>query len=168
MSKQQIQNLTLEGVRIVFRNFSGAEGKYNRKGARNFCILLPTDLAEDMAKVGWNVRWLEPRNEEEEPQAYIEAAVNFGGRPPRVVMITSRGKTKLGEDEVGILDWADITNVDVILRPYQWDVNGKTGGKAYVQSLFVTIQEDELEMKYIDVPDSASAGFDYEPDEDLD
>jgi hypothetical protein len=34
------------------------------------------------------------------------------------------------------------------VRPYAWDVNGKTGVKAYLKTLFVTIDEDALELKY--------------------
>jgi hypothetical protein len=63
-------------------------------------------------------------------------------------LITSRGRTNLGEDAVEMLDWADILNVDLIVRPYEWNVNGKTGIKAYLQSIYVTIQEDALEQKY--------------------
>jgi hypothetical protein len=59
----------------------------------------------------------------------------------------------LHEDEVEILDWADIQMTDLIVRPYEWAVNGKTGIKAYLQSIFVTIQEDELELKYADIDD---------------
>jgi hypothetical protein len=50
-----------------------------------------------------------------------------------------------------MLDWADITNVDMIIRPFSWEVQGKTGIKAYLKSIFVTIQEDALEIKYSEI-----------------
>lgn len=166
MADKQMQNATLEDVRIAFRNFSGKEGKYNRAGDRNFCVLLPEDIAGQMATDGWNIRHLNPREEGDEPQAYIQVAVNYNGRPPRVVMITSRGKTNLDEGMVDILDWADVIKADVIMRPYQWEVNGKTGVKAYLQSIYVTIEEDDLERKYGDVPDSAATSVVPAPEEE--
>ncbi len=145
----------MEGVKIIFRNFAGKEGQYNREGDRNFAVLLDDTTAEAMANDGWNVKWLKPRedsDEEEPPQAYLGVSVNFAkGRPPRVVMVTSRGRTNLGEEDVELLDWADITNVDLIVRPYEWSVNGKTGIKAYLQSIYITIEEDALELKYADL-----------------
>lgn len=140
--------VVMENVRIIFRNFSGREGMYNREGDRNFCVLLDEANAEMMAKDGWNIKMLKARDEGEEDQPYLQVTVNFKGRPPRVVMITSRGRTTLREDEVELLDWADILTADLIVRPYEWAVNGKTGIKAYLQSIFVTIQEDPLELKY--------------------
>jgi len=156
MADKKMNPITLEGVRIAFRNFSGAEGQFNRKGDRNFCVFLPEDVAAQMANEGWNIRTLKAREEEDEPQAYIQVAVNYNGRPPRVVMITERGRTSLGEGEIDILDWAEVKTTDVIIRPYQWEVSGKTGVKAYMQSVYITINEDELERKYADVPDSAA------------
>jgi hypothetical protein len=90
----------MEGVKIIFRNFSGKEGQYNREGDRNFAVLLDDKVAEAMTADGWNVKWLKPRedDEEEKEQAYLSVSLNFSkGRPPRVVMVTSRGRTHLGK-----------------------------------------------------------------------
>lgn len=147
-------SVIMENVRIIFRNFAGKEGMYNREGDRNFCVLLDHETAEQMARDGWNIKTLKARDEDEEDRPYLQVSVNFKGRPPRVVMITSRGRTTLYEDEVELLDWADIQMVDLIVRPYEWAVNGKTGIKAYLQSIFVTIQEDALELKYAEIDDA--------------
>jgi hypothetical protein len=146
----QDNTVLMEGVRIIFRNFSGKEGKYNREGDRNFAVLLDDAVATAMAEDNWNVKWLPPRGEDEEetPQAYLPVSVSYKGRPPRIVMITSRGRTNIDDTQVEMLDWATIVNVDLIVRPYEWTVNGKSGVKAYLQSLYVTIEEDELERKY--------------------
>jgi hypothetical protein len=149
----QDNTVMMEGVRIVFRNFAGKEGQYNREGDRNFAVLLDDTVANTMAEDGWNIKWLQPREETEDetPQAYLPVSVNFKGRPPRVVLVTSRGRTNLDEGSVEMLDWADIRNVDLIVRPYEWSVNGKTGIKAYLQSLYATIEEDALELKYAEM-----------------
>lgn len=143
----------MEGVRIIFRNFAGKEQQYNREGDRNFAVLLDDEVAQAMANDGWNVKWLKPREDDEEgvEQAYLQVTVGFKGRPPNIVMITSRGRTNLTEDTIETLDWADIRNADLIVRPYEWAVQGKTGIKAYLQSLYVTIEEDALAQKYADI-----------------
>ena len=142
--------VVMEGVRIIFRNFAGKEGQYNREGDRNFAVLLDEQVADAMGQDGWNVKMLRPRSDEEgeEEQAYLPISVNFKGRPPRIVLITSRGRTNLDESQVEMLDWVDIINVDLIVRPYEWTVNDKSGIKAYLQSIYVTIEEDPLELKY--------------------
>lgn len=148
-------HVVMEGVKIIFRNFSGKEGPYNREGDRNFAVLLDEEVAKAMAEDDWNVKWLKPRPEDEEagetPQAYLPVAVNFKGRPPRIVLISSRGRTNIGERQVEMLDWVDILNVDLIVNPYAWTVRDKSGIKAYLQSMFITIEEDPLEIKYSQV-----------------
>ena len=152
------KNVIMEDVRIIFRNFAGKEGQYNREGDRNFAVLLDDDVATAMAQDGWNVKWLKAREEGDTEQPYLAVSVNFKGRPPQVVMITSRGRTHLGEDEVELLDWADIKMVDMIIRPYDWAVNGKTGIKAYLQAIYVTIEEDALQLKYAGIDDVPTRG----------
>jgi hypothetical protein len=142
------KSFKIEGARLVFRNFEGKEGQFNRKGDRNFCVILPDADALAMASDGWNIRKFDAREEGDTPTPYIQIAVNFENRPPRVVMLTSTTRTQLDEDSIDVLDWADITNADLIARGYEWSVNGKTGVKAYLQTLFVTIEEDDLERKY--------------------
>lgn len=145
---QQDNTVLMEGVRIIFRNFAGKEGQYNREGDRNFAVVLDDKTAEAMLADGWNVKTLAQREEDDSETPYLPVSVNFKGRPPRITMVTSRGRTTLDEGQVEMLDWADIVNVDLIVRPYAWDVSGRTGIKAYLQTMYVTIEEDALERKY--------------------
>lgn len=142
----------IEGARIIFRNFEGKEGPYNRAGDRNFCVLLDEALATQLDEDGWNVKTLKPREPDDQPQPYIQVTVSFKNRPPRVVLITSRGRTDLGEDELDILDWVDIRTVDLIFHPYTWAVRDASGIKAYLKAIYITIEEDALQLKYADVP----------------
>lgn len=163
--KQEVKrNIAIENARMVFRNFTGKQGRFNPEGRRNFCVLLEAPIAKDLEADGWNVRYLTPRDLEEEPQAYLQVSVVYSHFPPKVVAINSVGKTILDEDSVHILDWAEIIQTDMIIRPYNWEMNNKSGVKAYLKSMYVTIAEDEFEAKYRNVPDSASAYID-DPEE---
>lgn len=148
-------NIVIEGASIGFKNFTGEAGKFNPAGRRNFCVFLENDLGSKLEEDGWNVRWLQPRDEGDDPKPYLQVAVSYDNIPPKIVLISGKGKTILDEKTVNILDWAEIGNIDLIIRPYNWEVNGNSGVKGYVKSMYVTIVEDEFESKYYDVPDSA-------------
>lgn len=142
-------NLRLENVRMIFRNFSGKESKFNRAGDRNFCVVIDRgEQAQALLDAGWNVHIRPPRDEDEEPLRYIPVAVRFGNIPPRIFLVTRRNKVALNEETVGTLDHAEIRSVDLTLRPYHWDVNGRTGIKAYLRTMYVTVEEDEFADKY--------------------
>lgn len=146
--------VSMEGVRIGFRNFNGEEGQYNKKGDRNFVVFLDDETAKNMKAEGWNVKFPKDRDDidpdEDTREPYLPVSVTFGQYPPKVVLINGQGgkATKLDEDSVGMLDWAEIVDVDCIIRPYNWTVNGNSGTKAYLKALYVTINEDEFAEKY--------------------
>lgn len=154
MADQTPGRVTVEDARIIFRNFAGREGMYNPEGDRNFAVVLPPELAEALRKDGWNVKQLQAREEGEEPTPYIQVAVSFKNRPPILKLIggTSLKSTTLDESTCEILDLVDIQKVDLVFSPYRWTVGkgaaAKTGIKAYLHAIYVTMIEDELALKY--------------------
>lgn len=145
---QQEGLLTFEDARVIFRNFVGRETKYNREGDRNFCVIVPPDIAQKLDQDGWNVKSLDPREDGDEPTFYIKVSISYKGRPPKIVLITSRTRTELGQEEIEMLDWADFKTVDLVVRPYNWTVGNSSGISAYLKTMYITIFEDDLELKY--------------------
>jgi len=149
--QHDVMRFMVEDAKLIYLNFAGRPTPFNTVGGvKGFGVVLPPDLAEQMMKDGWNVRYREDRAGEEDNQdePYISVKVRFDKKPPRIVMITSTSKVPLDEASVEVLDWADIQTADLIANSSWYDVNGKTGYTAYLKTLVVTIEEDYLETKY--------------------
>lgn len=146
----------MQDAQIIFRNFAGREGTFNREGDRNFCVVLDPEIAEAMIEDEWNIKQLKSREEDVPGDYYVQVSLKYWSRdgrklkPPVTVLRSSRGRQILGEKECELLDWVGIANADLIIRPNHYDVNGKKGIKAYLKTLFVDVEEDYLELKYAD------------------
>lgn len=149
------ETLTIENARIIFRNFEGRVGKYNKSGIRTFSVIIDRESVDELRSAGWNVKMREGREDGDEPIYHLPVTVSYRYTPPEVHLISPRSRTmsELTEDDVKTLDWVVIENADLIINPHHWDVNGKQGIKAYLKKLYITRVEDDLDVKYANLFD---------------
>lgn len=148
----QVPVVSLENVSIGFRNFEGREGQYNKTGERSFAVFLDETTANELVAQGWNVKFPKPDErvdpDQDSRNPYLQVSVGFENFPANVFLISNKNVTKLSEQEVSMLDWAELENVDLVIRPYEWSVRGTSGIKAYLKSGYFTIITDQFAAKY--------------------
>lgn len=141
--------LQIEDARIIFRNFAGVGSKFNREGDRNFAVIIPNEeIKDELIENGWNVKIKPPREEGDTPFMYLPVKIKFNNRGPAAYVVSGNKPTRLNEDTISMLDEIDILSVDMDLRPYDWDVNGKQGRTAYLQAINVTQNIDRFGAQY--------------------
>lgn len=143
--------LEIEDARIIYRNFEGLASKFNREGDRNFAVIIPNeDICNELVEAGWNVKIRQPRDEDDSPFMFLPVKIKFNSRGPAAYVRSGDNVTKLTEETIGMLDEIDIQSVDMDLRPYDWDVNGKQGRTAYLQAINVIQNVDRFGQQYIE------------------
>ena len=141
--------LQIDDARIIFKNFEGRGDKFNREGDGNFSLLIEDpDTADALAERGWNVKIKPGRDEDEEPFMRLPVKVKFTEYGPNVYLRTGDRVNKLDEESIGCLDNIDIESVSMDIRPYDWEVNGRTGRTAYLQSMEVVQRIDRFAARY--------------------
>ena len=141
----------IDDARIIYRNFSGAPSQFNREGDRNFAVVIPDqEIADALIEQGWNVKIKPPREDQDTPFMFLSVKIKFNDRGPNVYLKTGHALNKLTEETVGMLDDVDIDSVDLDIRPYDWEINGKTGRTAYLHSMQVTQQIDRFAAQFAD------------------
>ena len=158
MAERKQEDELIKDARLLFRNLAGSPTTFNAAGGvRTFHVILDEQRAKDLERRGWRVKKLKDREQDgevAEGDYHLKVTVNYKtGRPPRVVLITSKGRTDLGPDEVGIIDAADIEKADILLNGYWNDMAGGGYG-AYLKSAFITLREDALEQMYANMPEA--------------
>lgn len=147
--------VTIEGARLLYRDFRGTkfQERENEPPKPNISVLLDPDLADQMARDGWNIKYTREREDSPEgwePEPHIKVLIRWTIRPPKIIQIGSRSgrKIQLTEDTIDGLDWAVLQNVDLSFRAYNYDRAGNRGVTAYLDELYVTIEESVLAEKY--------------------
>jgi hypothetical protein len=169
--KRVNEELKLEGVRLIWRNFAGEKRLYNESGKRSFSIPLEEPMALELREIGWNVKDNQKkvdRGEADELLYHLDVTVKMDGRrPPRLFLISKKWdhqtneevsrRTPLDEDTISNLDYAEFDNVDLIIRPFNWGpIQGNYGVTAYLKTGFFFLHQDDLERKYAHIPLDAS------------
>ena len=148
---RQVDNIIVENAHIIWKNFAGEPGPYNRSGDRSFTVVFEDpQIAQELLSIGWNVRMKEPKEEGDIPFYTLQVAVKYDFYPPNVFLVNGKKKELLDEESVKCLDYARIENADVVIRPYCWEAQGKEGIKAYLKTGYFTIEEDPFAYKYDD------------------
>lgn len=141
--------LQIDDARIIFKNFEGRGDKFNREGDRNFSLLIEDEnTANALIKEGWNVKIKPGREEGDEPFMRLPVKVKFTDYGPNVYLVTGNRRNELDEESIGCLDNIEIESVDMDIRPYDWEVNGRTGRTAYLQSMEVVQRIDRFAARY--------------------
>lgn len=161
--------LEINDARIIFRNFRGEGGKFNKEGDRNFALMIAGGTLDDGKKVmeltaeemadallndvnrfgtGWNVKIKAPKEEGDAPFIYLPVKVKFSDRGPAIYLRSGKNQVKLTEETVAMLDDIDILTVDMDIRPYDDKINGKPFRSAYLQSICVTQEIDRFAARF--------------------
>ena len=147
-----VNNINIEGALIIWKNFSGERDKFN-PGKRGFSVVIDDAvMADELKQEGWNVkeRPLQEGADPSEQEWTLPVKLNMN-RYTQVWLIVGNHKTLLDENTVAQLDVVDIVNCDISIRPYEWEMGGRTGITAYVDSMYVTIRENKFAEKYADL-----------------
>ena len=147
-----VNNINIEGATIIWKNFSGERDKFN-PGKRGFSVVIDDSvMADELKQEGWNIkeRPLQEGADPSEQEWTLPVKLNMN-RYTQVWLIVGNHKTLLNEDTVAQLDVVDIVNCDISIRPYEWEMSGRTGITAYVDSMYVTIRENKFAEKYADL-----------------
>ena len=141
--------LIVDDAIIKFPNFEGREEKFNRKGDRNFLLDIPTEeMAQALMDRGWNVSIKDKRDEGGDLFMSLKVKVKFNERGPAIYLNTNGRVNMLDEESAGMIDQIDIASVSMDIRPYDWEVSGKTGRTAYLERMDVVQELDRFAARY--------------------
>lgn len=143
--------IVMENVQLIWKNFSGRETEFNEAGNRVFSVVIEDPkFATELLEEGWNVKPLTD-DDGNITGHHLPVRLNFNSRiPPRVYRVweDENIQPRLIRDmmEIDLIDVMPIKWVDIRINPYHWNEKGNI--KAYVDTMYVCFEEDDLDRKW--------------------
>lgn len=159
----RIPDINITEGKIAYSNFSGSPTQYNPEGGkRSVTFVIPDDIADELINEGWPVRKQE--FDDGTSRYLLDAAFLFrtrNGQPrdPKIFIVRDNRLIHVTEDTADALDRADIVSVDAVIAASYWEYAGRSGIKAYINSMYLTIKENPIDEKYRKMMEEAEAGI---------
>ena len=135
------RNIEIDDCRIMWRNFSGLEGRFPDP-------IRGRGLADALTENGWDVIVRPARDEDEDPLYLLKVKFNYlhEGLKPTAYLKSGRNMKALDEDTIGILDRASIMSVNADIRRSEYidKHTGELKKTNYLKHIKVTQQIDRF------------------------
>ena len=147
--------LQIDDARIIWTNFEGREKQYDREGDRNFTLVFDDEeLVDELIEKGWNIRKRPSDDPDEPPFMTMKVKLSYKERPdgsvmgPTAYLWTNGVRNTLDQDSIACLDQIDRGEVNLDIRPHDWDYRGKTGRTARLNVIEVFQNVDRFQERY--------------------
>lgn len=146
--------LQIDNARIIWTNFAGKEKQYDREGDRNFTLVFDDEeLVDELIDKGWNIRKRVTTDENGDDSLFMTMKVKLSYRPdgsggPKAYLWSNGHRTVLDDESIGCLDQIDRGEVNLDIRPHDWEYHGKTGRTARLNVIEVFQNVDRFEERY--------------------
>lgn len=138
---------SFRNVKLMFKHFGG-DTTYDSDGIRHFAMILPDkEMAEELAENNWNVREYS-RDEDEDPIYYVDIKI---GQYAKIFLVTEHGEEQLDEAEYRMIDSSAILRCDLTAVSRYYEVAGRTGWAAYLNTMYVALKKDPAAFTYEDL-----------------
>lgn len=157
--KVKIPPLRINDCRLIWRNFAGSQKRYNAEGLRNFHVVVDDLTAAMLLKDGWNVKSHKGREEGEPDWWTLKVSVRFDNYPPSIVIKNGTVRTQFDEPMLDVLDWAELSNVKLMINGSAYTTPTNSGIKAYLSRMIADISEADFAFSGLDgLPTSTPIG----------
>lgn len=171
MENAKLKAVKIEDAQIAFKDFTGTVGDFNQYGNKNFTLILHPDTPiglvwekdgkkyeeEEVASwlgmtdahgFAWNLRPPKTIDENDPDKMYLNVTVSYAKFAPTVIQIVDGTPVPLVAETISTLDTQRILTADVAFTPSYWERATGKGIKAYLKTMYVTVEVDEFASKY--------------------